>query len=394
MSNEVTPTIPLKNIFLLFATPILLGMAPVLGKLAIEEGADPFAVAAIRTILAAGFLWGLYFIFARRFIYIYPAGLMGCVVIGVVNGIGSLFYYSGLGLLEASLVQLINGMYLAFAVLLSRVGGQKADLRTLLRVMLALIALFFLTDPGGSAVDWMGIGLMLGSALMFAGTLILSQYVLYEMPTPTATLYILTTMAVVVTMVWLAVGEVPEAAVFQASIWPILALGVTTALSRLAMFSGVKLMGGMQTAILALAEIAVALLLAFIVLGEDMSQSRWIGTIILFVGILLIRQRDLHPRGFNPNALIVANMSSVQFQRIAFHRAFGTSENDDDLGTMANITTGEMIAIQKMMGAQSGAIDPYPIGRHNGFADSEALEKLLREAEAAQQSGPDAGQST
>jgi drug/metabolite transporter (DMT)-like permease len=293
--------------------------------------------------------------------------LLGCVVIGAVNGIGSLFYYGGLGTLDAGLVQLLNGMYLPFAVLISRLGGQKADRRTLIRVILAMMALFVITNFGDKPLDWAGIGLMLGSALMFAGTLILSQYVLYEMPAHTATLYILTTMGVVVTVFWLAIGDTLPTEVWKDSLPWIFALGVSTALSRLAMFAGVKFMGGMQTAILAIAEIAVALLLAFIVLDETLTEGQWVGVGILLFGILLIRQKDFLPVGYNPAALIAANMSSVQFQLIAFHQAFGTKDTDDEMGTMGTITTQEMQAIQRMMGAQTGGIDPYPIGKSNMF---------------------------
>ena len=357
--------LPIRGITAAVATPLFLGMAPIFGKLAITAGADSFTVAALRTIVAVVLLWLIYAVFARRFIYIYPAGLLGCVVIGAINGIGSLFYYGGLSQLDASLVQLLNGMYLAFAVLLSRIGGQQADRRTLIRVALAMVALLMLTGFGDDPVNWTGIGLMLGSALMFAGTVILSQYVLYEMPAPTVTLYILTTMGVVVTMVWLAIGQRVTSDVLQLSLLPILLLGITTALSRLAMFAGVKFLGGMQTAILAIAEIGVALSLAFVVLGERLTAMQWVGVAILGTGIVLIRARDLLPHGYNPNALIVANMSSVQFQRIAFHRAFGTQETDNKEGTMAAITTLEMRAIQRMMGAESGAIDPFPIGKSN-----------------------------
>ncbi|RMG81423.1 MAG: DMT family transporter [Chloroflexi bacterium] len=351
----------LKGITAALAAPTFLGMAPIFGKLAITAGADSFTVAALRTLVAVALLWGVYILFFRRFIYIYPAGLMGCAVIGIINGIGSLFYYGGLGLLDASLVQLINGMYLAFAVILSHLAGQKPDMRTLIRVGMAIAALILLTGFGNSAINWVGVGFMLASALMFAGTVMLSQYVLYEMPSRTATLYILTTMGVVVTMVWLAVGDMPSLEVLQLATGPIILLGITTAFSRLAMFAGVKFLGGMQTAIMAILEIGVALSLAALFLGERLTSTQWIGVIVLGATLLLIRERDLLPRGINPTALIAANLPSVQFQRIAFHRAFGTAEMDNELGTMAQITTQEMVAIQQMMGAKTGGIDPYPI---------------------------------
>ncbi len=355
--------IQLRGIFAAFASPIFLGMAPIFGKIAFQAGADAFTVAALRTIIAVLLLWLTYSLFFRRFIYIYPAGLMGCIVIGAINGIGSLFYYGGLTSLDASLVQLINGSYLAFAVLLSRIGGQKASPRTLVRVLMAMTALVMITSFHATVPNWTGIGLMLGSALMFSGTVILSQYVLYEMPAPTATLYILTTMGVVVTMVWLAISPTISLTIIENALPPIVALAVTTALARLAMFAGVKFMGGMQTAVLGITEIAVALVLAALILGETLTIGQWAGVALLIFSILLIRQKDLLPRGINPNALIVANMASVQFQRIAFHRAFGTETTDNAEGTMGAITTQEMLAIQRMMGAELGGIDPFPIGK-------------------------------
>jgi drug/metabolite transporter (DMT)-like permease len=380
MSSE--RNIPRPGIVAALATPTFLGMAPIFGKLAIQAGADPFTVAALRTVIAVLLLWSVYILFFRKFIFIYPSGLLGCIVIGAVNGIGSLFYYGGLDLLDASLVQLINGLYLVFAVLIARLAGQESDRRTLIRVGLALGALTLLTGFGDSGVNFQGVGFMLASALMFAGTVVFSQYVLYEMPSPTVALYVLTTMAVVVTMVWLAVSEPLSSSVFQNMLPPVIALAITTALSRLAIFAQVKFMGGMQTAILAVMEIVVALLLAFIVLGDRLTPAQWIGVGILFFSMLLIRQKDLLPHGFNPNALLVANMASVQFQRIAFHRAFGKERHDNEAGTMSNVTTQELVAIQQMMGARSGSIDPFPIRQLNQLNDDwafAALEKAQAE---------------
>jgi hypothetical protein len=172
---------------------------------------------------------------------------------------------------------------------------------------------------------------------------------------------------VVVTMVWLAVAPAISWPVLQEAGWAIVVLGITTALSRLAIFSSVKFFGAMQTAIMAAAEIGVALVLAFLIRNESLTIGQWAGVALLLTSILLIRQEDLLPRGFNPNALVVANMASVQFQRIAFHRAYGTRELDNAESTMGTITTQEMIAIQRMMGAELGGIDPYPIGKSKQF---------------------------
>ncbi len=368
-----------RGVVLGLLTPLFLGMAPIFGKLAINSGADPFTVAAWRTVVAVAALWILYSIVARRFLYIYPAGLLGCIVIGIINGIGSLFYYSGLGMLDASLAQLLNGTYLIFVVLLSRAAGERLDTRTILRVGLAIIALVIIAGFGKTPANWLGVGLMLANAIMFAGTVILSQYVLYEMPAPTVTLYILTAMAILVAMVWVVVGKPIQLATaidtLPPMVWavvkrpvalhslpdvllPIGLLALTTAASRLALFAGVKFFGSLQTAVLALTEIGVALALAFFVLGDRLTPLQMIGVVVMAVSILLIRPKDILPRGINPNRLI-SNIADIQFQWIAFEQAFGKhDELDQERPTRPKLTTVEIHMIRNMMGVEKGPVSP------------------------------------
>lgn len=349
-----------RGILAAFLAPIFLGVAPIFGKMAINAGAQPFTVATLRTLAAVALLWMVYALFFRRYIYIYPAGLLGCLVIGIINGIGSLFYYSGLSLVDASLAQLLNGMYLVFAVMLVRITGERLNRRTLARTGLALIALLLLTGFGSEAVNWLGVGLMVGSAIMFAGTFILSQNVLYEMPTPTVALYVLTTMGLVVLMVWLATGAQNITAFADAALTPILLLGATTALSRLAMFAGVKILGSMQTVILSVAEIGVALTLAFVFLDERLTVVQWMGVAILGLSLLLVRSRDLAPHTFNAGRLMMFNIATQQFQWIAFHHAFGKEDTEGN-EIMSQLTTGELHAIREMMGVDGKPLDPFPI---------------------------------
>src|SRR5258708_10501676 len=168
--------------------PIFMGMAAVLVKLAYLGGSDPFTVAATRTVVAAVFLWAVYLLCGRRYIYIYAVGLLGCVVVGAVNGIGSLFYYNGLHYLSASMVQLLNATYLVFVVILARLGGHPLTMRTIIRASLALVAVALLTGGIAGEISWLGVGLIVGNAILFAGPLRLNQRGFYEVPLPTVTL--------------------------------------------------------------------------------------------------------------------------------------------------------------------------------------------------------------
>lgn len=388
--NVVTPSSRARGITAALLTPLFLGVAPIFGKLAINEGMDPFTVAAVRMVIAVALLWIVYALFFRRYLYIYPAGLLGCVVVGIVNGIGSLFFYGGLGLLDASLAQLLNSMYIVFVVLLAHLDGERMDRRLAARIVLALAGIVMITGLGAAAVNWLGVGLMLANALMFAGTVILSQYVTYEMPSTTATLYILTTMAIVVVMAWAIVGTPFSVSVFQAASGPILLLGLTTVLSRMTMFASVQVFGSLRTAIVAIAEIGVALALAYFVLGERLTAPQWVGVGLLMGSLLLIRARDLKPRALTLTTFLVRDVASVQFQRIAFHRAFGTHEHDNEYGSMSQVTTSELQAIRRMMGAKDSPVDPFPLSRSAYFpSGSEQTDFLAQQAPEGNESPSD-----
>ena len=133
------------------------------------------------------------------------------------------------------------------------------------------------------------------------------------------------------------------------------------------MFASVQVLGSLRTAVIAVAEIGVALALAFLVLGERLTPAQWVGVGLLIGGLLLLRGRDLKPHGFNLSTLLVRDVASIQFQRIAFHRAFGTRELDNEFGVMSEITTSEMQAIAKMMGAKGSPVDPFPLARNTYF---------------------------
>jgi drug/metabolite transporter (DMT)-like permease len=343
------------DLLLSLLSPVFLGMAPLFGKLAYQSGSDPFTVAALRTIIAAAILWVLYLVFWRKFIYIYPAGLLGCVVIGVVNGIGSLMFYTGLARLDASLAQLLNGTYLIFAVLLARLAGQPITARTRVRLGLTLVALILLTGLSATGVNWLGVGLMLGNAILFAGTILLSQRVLYEMPARTVTLYSLTTMAVVVTMARLTYGlYASDLGLSHTAFVAILLLGASTAAARLTMFVGVKRLGSLQTAIIAITEIGVTLLLAFAFLEERLTANQWLGVGCLAISFLLMRHKK-GSQGSAPTGYPRSGLASLSVtHHMTFDQAFGAGD--------VEITPEELQAIRQMMGATADQPPPHRPG--------------------------------
>ena len=258
------------------------------GKAAMGPGQfSPFAVVALRTGMAAALLVLIMLIFKRQFLYIYPAGLYGCLLAGALNGAGSIFYYVGLSKLNASVAQMLYALYPFFVAFWLQLDGQPASKLTLIRIVIAGLSAFLLTKVEAGGIDLIGVIFMLISAALYALHLPVNQRVLYDVPAPTVTVYTLLAMsAIVVPAYFIARPPWPEA---NAPWLPVVGLTAVTFISRLMLFLGVKNIGGMQTALLGLAELLVAIFFSYLLLGETLTISQWAGTAGLGASLLLVR---------------------------------------------------------------------------------------------------------
>lgn len=281
------------GIWAALASAFFLGLAPIFGKGAILLGFPPLAVVALRTGLAAGLLMVVMLIFRRTYFYIYPAGLLGCLLAGGINGLGSLLYYSALGRIDAGLGQLLYALYPMFVALWLLLDRQILNRLTLFRLLLALPALHLLTNTGQADIDLIGIGMMLGASALYALHLPINQRVLYDMPALTVTLYTLLAMSGVVIPAYFLTRPVMQPWTLYESLptqaWQaVLALTLVTFISRLTLFLGVKHLGGLQTALLGLGELLVTILIAHLWLGERFTPQQWAGAIVLIAGLGLV----------------------------------------------------------------------------------------------------------
>jgi drug/metabolite transporter (DMT)-like permease len=272
-------------------TALLSGCMPIFGKIAFLSGFSPKAVVAFRTSLALLLMLAVILAFQRKYFYIYPVGLLGCFLAGAVNGLGSLFYYSGLERVDASLGHLLYSFYPIFVGLWLTLDRQPISRLTLLRMGLSIPAIYLLTVQGLHPVDILGAVFLIISSCLYALHLIINQRVLYEVPAPTVALYNLVAMCAVVIPVYLLTDRsLPAAAshTFWAVWWPVIALGGVTFLSRITLFLGVKHLGGLQTALLGLGELLVAVFLAQWWLGERLSVGQWIGGALLVANLVMV----------------------------------------------------------------------------------------------------------
>jgi drug/metabolite transporter (DMT)-like permease len=274
------------TVFALLST-VFFGTAPIFGKLAYRAYVGPFTLVALRTVIAAATLWLLYLIFWREAVRITWSDLLGCVGMGIANGVGSLLYYSGLSRIDASLAQLLYTLYPLWVFVFLIAAGHHVSHSSLLRLLLALVGVFALTYTGPRGVDLLGVMLLLGSGACYGWHLVLGQWTLADVDSRTVTLYVLTTMALVVLTARFVDGTPWQPPSVQG--WLAVA-GLTlfpTILARLLVFAGLRDLGGAQTSLLGLAELLVALLVAYSLLGERLTPWQWVGAALLVTSVVL-----------------------------------------------------------------------------------------------------------
>ncbi len=275
-----------KGIYAALSSALFLGIVPIFGKIALTSGFPSFAVIAIRTTIAAMLMFILIAVRMRSYFYIYPFGLIGCLLAGLVNGLGSILYYSALSRLDAGIGHMLYSSYPLFVAIWLVLDRQSISRMTIFRLVLTVPAVLLLIIPSGHTVDLTGALMMIGSAILYALHMLINQRILFEAPAPTVTLYTLLAMAATVNIAFIITGMKFPAP--ETPWWPVLAMALITFASRLMLFTSIKHLGGMQTALLGLAELIVTVALAQVWLGEQLTYSQWIGTVLLMISLLLV----------------------------------------------------------------------------------------------------------
>jgi drug/metabolite transporter (DMT)-like permease len=275
-----------KGITAALSSAVFLGMLPIFGKLAFAFGFSPLALVAVRTTVAALLILILMAANMRAYFYIFPVGLIGCLLAGFINGLGSILYYTALNRVDAGVGHMLYSFYPLFLALWLMLDRQPITRITIFRLLLTFPAVILLIVPANTSVDLLGALMMLGSAILYALHMLINQRILYEAPAQTVTLYTLLAMAVTVDITVLVGGwKFPASPVLW---WPVLAMALITFFSRITLFMGIKHLGSLQTALLGLAELFVTILLAQTWLGEELTPLQWIGAVLLFVSLMLV----------------------------------------------------------------------------------------------------------
>ncbi|MEM7032863.1 MAG: DMT family transporter [Chloroflexota bacterium] len=261
-----------------------------LARAAIGLGMNPTTILFLRYSIATvlfGLILGLT---AKKHFFLDRRGLVICVVSGLFGGATTLTYYWALTRLSASIAAMLVSFYPLLVLVLLSLRGEKINKRQKLRLILGLGGVYLIIGPHGH-VDFIGIVLIMTTALLYALQLVFIQWYIKDYDARATTFYMSVGGLITVTIFWLIQG-VPWAnpeTMGWVYIGAITIFG--TVLVRLAMFMAIRGIGSGQVALLAPPETLLAVTWSILFLQETLSLLQWLGSALIIFSALLTLQR-------------------------------------------------------------------------------------------------------
>lgn len=272
-------------------TALAFSIAPPVGKAAILSGMDPTEVLIGRFGLGALLIWLTMAVRKRKSaqkIGLYGIGSI-CFV-GLLNGIGMLFFFSALTRLHASITSMILSTVPVFVLIILAFMGEPLTPRKVIRLVFAMAGLYVLIGPGGD-VDMVGIALMMIANLFFASQLVISQLVVRNYDTETVASYVTTTMLLVIMAYWWVQDGNWQCPSLQGWIYIGLLGVISTYAARLLIYAAIRRIGSAQVSLMMPLETLMAISWAVLFLGERLTPIQWAGGALIVASAVLAIER-------------------------------------------------------------------------------------------------------
>ena len=267
---------------------VFVSTASISGKIGYQSEISPLELLAFRFVLAAAVLWVYFLCFKRDALRLDRMGLVGCMQVATLNSVAMLTYFSALLYLDASLsIVIYMTGFIPAVMLLLMIRGEYSSRLELFRFAVALIGIYLFVNFAVGELNW--IGLMLATITPFFSALYITmiQLRLRDYDSQTVTLYTMTFMGILCSVVYLAAGyRLPH---FDTTTWAaLLWLAIfASATARLFLFAGINLAGSRQAALLSPLETLLAVLWAVLLLGESLTLPQWVGTFFVIASAAL-----------------------------------------------------------------------------------------------------------
>jgi drug/metabolite transporter (DMT)-like permease len=270
-----------------FGAVLLMSLAPIFVKIGFRQALNPVPLLTLRFWVAALAYWLFLSIYNRPSLRLERKHLKPLVVVSVFFTLAYLLYYLALVYVDASVAHMLAAINPSVVLLLLFLDGRSVGRRSVVRLLLVLVGLYFLVRPGGD-INPLGVALGLGMTVFYGAFLFWVEKYLDQVSALTIGLYLDSFVAILFTLIYLV----------QYGAWqPISGYGwlvilftglLSTALGHFLYVSAVKQIGSGETALINPFETVFTVLWALIFLGDRLSGWQWLGGAMILLSAFLI----------------------------------------------------------------------------------------------------------
>jgi drug/metabolite transporter (DMT)-like permease len=273
------------------------GATGIFGKLAYEEGATVGTLLAARFVLAAALLWPLVTssggardvrALARRDVGIALA--LGAVGYSAQAG----GYFMALQRLDASLLSLLVYAFPTIVIVTAvALGRERASRRTAVALALASTGLVLvLAGAGGGALDPVGTGLGLATAVVYSAYILASEGVAARVGPLALSTLVCSGAATTLTLAGVARGDLDPGSVSAAGFGWLAGIAVVSTVGAIGLFfAGLQRVGPTAASILSTLEPVVTVVLAFLAFGESLGPVQLTGGALVLGAVFVLSAR-------------------------------------------------------------------------------------------------------
>ncbi len=273
-----------------FGAIIFLSIGPPLIKFVIIQGVEPTMLLVLRYVTSTLLFAGTIAVTSPKRLRIDRRGLWFCVLSGLFFGSAVLTFTWSLTRISASVASMIVALYPLIVLGVLALKGEKVTYRNVVRLALGLGGVYLLVGPGGQ-VDLLGVLLVIGTCFAFAFYLVFMQWFLKGYEAQTVMLYVVATIAVFNSGIWVVEGIEWQSPTWQAWVGIGALVLIATYLGQLALFAAVSSIGSGQMALLNPIEPFLTVVWSYLFLQEKLTLLQWTGGLLILLSMLLALKR-------------------------------------------------------------------------------------------------------
>ncbi|MFY4805788.1 DMT family transporter [Aliarcobacter butzleri] len=280
----------LKGILFGIISAICYGTNPLGALFLYEEGLNTNSIIFYRFFLAS-ILLGLLMVFQKKSFYVTKREIFILAILGVLFGISALALYSSFLYMDAGIACTILFVFPVFvAIILAIFFKEKISLMTAISIFLALVGIALLYKGGDIKLNFIGVMIVLFSALFYAIYIVISNKSSIFMSSIKLTFYvsIFCTLTIFIYSLFDSSKSIELLTTTNMWVYAFMLAIVPTILSLIFLAKAIQIIGSTPTAIVGAFEPLTAVLIGVTIFDEKFTLQISIGISLILISVILI----------------------------------------------------------------------------------------------------------